>query len=290
MLPLFREALDPELNAVVSDNRLLKFLRARDHNIEKAAEMITGWWHWWRAPLPGTADVCPCSILDNVEDPKEGIYEDCPHLLHGEDKEGRPLYYEKTGVISANFSELKKHVSGEDELVARHVRIQEISAIRLLHQSKQHNKNVGKVMIVFDMTGLNMKPDLMALQYFRKMLSVDQNYYPETLHRMFVINAPWFFTAIYALVSPWIDPLTAQKIRIVGSDYLPVLREYIDDSNIPDYLGGTMSDCVYRWPYSEKFGISPDQIREAIRIRGGHLGGFETLEPTDERKVSGSEA
>ncbi len=203
------------------------------------------------------------------DDPLEPVYTRLtPHAFHGEDKRGRPVFWERTGLISRNFSELKKDIPTEDILVSRHVRVMELEMIRLVHQSHKHHRFISKVSVIFDLSGMNMSPDFMGIQFIRKMLHIDQNYYPETLQKMFIINAPFFFTAIWAIISPWVDPITAQKIRILGSDFLPTLREFISDDNIPDYLGGSCTGLTWCYPYEETEGISSEQLVEAVNRRG----------------------
>jgi len=267
-MEVLRKRLPDELNENVSDFKCIQFLRARNMNVDKAQEMIQNWWTWWNTPLPGD-ELCPYNILTRRDDPLEPVYSKLvPHTFHGEDKRGRPVFYERTGLISKNFSELKKDIPTEDILVSRHVRVMELEMIRLVHQSHKHHKFVSKINIVFDLAEMDVTPDMMGIQFLRKMLHIDQNYYPETLQKMFIINAPWFFTAIWALISPWMDPLIAQKVIILGADFLPVLRRFINDDNIPDYLGGSCTGLSWHYPYEESEGISPDQLIDAVNRRG----------------------
>ena len=53
------------------------------------------------------------------------------------------------------------------------------------------------------------------------------------------MNAPWTFTAAWKLVSGWLDEKTRQKIQIVGGKTLKELSKYVDEENIPDFLGGS---------------------------------------------------
>ena len=41
-------------------------------------------------------------------------------------------------------------------------------------------------------------------------------YYPETMLKMFLVNTPRLFPAIWKIVSPMIDPVSAAKISILG--------------------------------------------------------------------------
>lgn len=73
-----------------------------------------------------------------------------------------------------------------------------------------------------------------------------------------------FFTAIWALIKPWIDPVTSDKIQILGSDYLPTLREAIDDSQIPPELGGSAEGFYWTAPAPEEYGGSFEQLAAKV--------------------------
>ncbi len=69
-----------------------------------------------------------------------------------------------------------------------------------------------------------------------------------------MINAPWFFTSIWSLIKSFLDPKTASKFVILGTDYLPELRKYIDDSQIPEELGGSRTNFAWTFPESRTEG------------------------------------
>jgi hypothetical protein len=81
---------------------------------------------------------------------------------------------------------------------------------------------------------------------------------------MIMINAPWYFTAIWALVSFCVDPVTAEKITIVGSDYQSVLTDLIDADNIPSDVAGGSAEVAWHCPYPEGSGCSPSELREYL--------------------------
>lgn len=76
-----------------------------------------------------------------------------------------------------------------------------------------------------------------------------QNYYPESLWRLYLINAPTVFRAIWACVKPTIHPETLAKTFILGgkNDYLPIFqREGLTLANTPQALGGTSAGLTSR--------------------------------------------
>ena len=81
----------------------------------------------------------------------------------------------------------------------------------------------------------------MSICFEQPIIDVGTNYYPESLWKMFLINAPAIFRGIWKIVSPWIDPITRKKIFILGGekDYMPAFQKAnIPITSIPTYLGG----------------------------------------------------
>ena len=57
------------------------------------------------------------------------------------------------------------------------------------------------------------------------------------------------FTPLWAIIRPWLDPVTRDKFRVLGSNYQSELLEVIDAENLPVEYGGTCKcegGCV--WP------------------------------------------
>jgi hypothetical protein len=245
----------------------MRFLRARKMDPQKAADMASAWAQWATTPLPGSTDgLTPLTILSVKEDPNEDLFTRlAPYLMEGEDKDGHPIFWEKTGEASAGFYELKQHIS-HDQLLARHVRLQGIMECRLHHQSEKHGRRIEKLVAVNDYSHLSMYPDLDAIKFAIAVATMDSNNFPERLHRLIAINCPWYFNALYALVSPFADPVTLAKFVILGSNYQDELKNYIDESHIPEEYGGTMT-TGWGWPHSAASGASPEQIEAFVALR-----------------------
>lgn len=267
----FREAVGSEVSAMLADNDCMRFVRARKKNIKKAAQMATSWAEWWKTPFEeeSVKEFSPSTILKlQTEDPKEDMYTElCPHAMFGFSKVGHPVYWEKTGEIS-NILNVLKTKATVGELVARHVRFQEMARSRMFYINNKLSKTntseeIEKAVIVFDLKGLGMSPDLFGINYVKDMFTCDGNYYPERLHKMIMINAPWYFSAIWALVSFVVDPVTAEKIVILRSNYEETLKELIDEENIPKEMGG-LADVQWHWPYPEGSGCSPTELQQFI--------------------------
>ncbi len=90
-----------------------------------------------------------------------------------------------------------------------------------------------------DLANLSFKPDKHAIPIFKQTINIDSNFYPERLGAFFIINAPWIFKSLWALVRPWLDARTQRKFHVLGSDYAARLREFISEDQLPEEYGGT---------------------------------------------------
>merc|ERR1712150_411812 len=66
-----------------------------------------------------------------------------------------------------------------------------------------------------------------------------QDYYPELLGSLYIINAPWVFNLVFQAITPWMSEETSHKIHILGDNYKKELIEKIGKNALPIYMGGT---------------------------------------------------
>lgn len=70
---------------------------------------------------------------------------------------------------------------------------------------------------------------------------IGQDYYPEIMGQMFIVNAPMLFTGVWVIVKGFLDERTRKKITIIGSKYQKDLLQLVEADNLPDFLGGNCS-------------------------------------------------
>jgi len=82
-----------------------------------------------------------------------------------------------------------------------------------------------KHITLFDLQGLGFgHTDKKFIHLVRLMNKYFSSFYPETVHKIVVINAPTAFTVIYNVLKSFLHPITVSKVLVVGSNYLPTLE------------------------------------------------------------------
>lgn len=140
-------------------------------------------------------------------------------------------------IVASNWANVRKNFT-PDELTARHIRQQEIVRERCRLSSIRRGRLIEKGIVIMDLKGIPVFVEWACFKSLKEVITIDEAYYPETLKNLFVINAPVYFKALWAIVKPWLDPLTLEKIQICGENYYPVLSKYIDDDVLPVEYGG----------------------------------------------------
>lgn len=161
-----------------------------------------------------------------------------PHSYHKHDRAGRPIYIERTGMI--DLPKLLTIMDGDD-IVRRHIWHMEFISQMCRHATAAQGRPISKGTVIMDLKGLAMNPGNVAMETVNTSLHIDQTYYAERLHQVFIINTPWIFKGIWAIVSMWMDPVTKAKFKILGSNYKDTLLEYVSPECLPVEYGGT---CV----------------------------------------------
>lgn len=149
--------------------------------------------------------------------------------------------------VSSRFQDIKKELS-EDDIFNRHIRQQEVMIRRLQRASERHGRPIEKQIIVMDMKNVSMTMDFMALRVFKRTVVIDEACYPERLETLYMINAPFTFSVLWAIIKPWIDPVTVAKFKILGSNYKEALKETIAVDQIPVEYGGTCENFCWSFP------------------------------------------
>jgi CRAL/TRIO domain len=91
---------------------------------------------------------------------------------------------------------------------------------------------------IMDLKGVGVSKVSSVYGYVKSASAISQNYYPERLGKLYLINAPWGFSGAFNMVKSFLDPVTVQKIHILGTNYLEQLLAQVPKENLPKQFGG----------------------------------------------------
>ncbi|CAK6963299.1 SEC14-like protein 1 [Scomber scombrus] len=216
---------------IPKDQHVLRFLRARDFNLDKARELLCQSLTWRKQHQVDF-------LLDTWERPQL-LHDYYTGGWHHHDRDGRPLYILRLGQM--DIKGLVRAL-GEEALLRQVLSINEEGLRRCEENTRVFGRPISCWTCLADLEGLTMRhlwrPGIKALL---RIIEVVEANYPETLGRLLILRAPRVFPVLWTLISPLIDENTRKKFLVyAGNDYQGPggLVDYIDREIIPDFLGG----------------------------------------------------
>jgi hypothetical protein len=152
-------------------------------------------------------------------------------------QDGRPVYFELLGNI--DLAAMYKITTAERMLQNLVVEYEKLADPRLPACSRKAGQLLETSCSVMDLKGVGLSKIGSVYSYVKSVSAISQNYYPERLGKLYLINAPWGFSSAFSVVKGFLDPVTVQKIHILGTGYHAELSKQIPDVNLPKMFGGT---------------------------------------------------
>ncbi|KAI9897074.1 hypothetical protein N3K66_008096 [Trichothecium roseum] len=236
------------------DAILLRFLRARKWDIEKALVMMISTMTWRHGEMRVDEDIMKNGEAGAVDNEQNGQGKDKQlghdfleqirmgkSYLHGVDRKGRPICVVR----------VRLHKQGElcEESLEKYT-VYIIETARMVLSPP-----VDTATIVFDMTGFSMaNMDYTPVKFMIKCFEAN---YPESLGTVLVHNAPWVFQGIWKIIRGWLDPVVAAKVHFTNNK--KDLEEYIEPGRIAKELGG---DEDWEYKYVEPVPGENDKMKD----------------------------
>lgn len=208
---------DTELTTPTDDEFLLKFLRARKFDYDRAFRLLQRYYRLRSENSELYAECYPSAILNTFENNIQTILPDF-------DEMGRTVFIFQAGkwdpelcsldeVHLANQMCLEKAIQdGQTQILGI------VSIIDMKSYSLQHLRNV--------------RPS-----HFKKMVAVIQDSFPARFREFHIVNEPYIFEMLFTMVKPFLSEKIKNRIFFHGSN-LCSLHEHIPVEILPEELGG----------------------------------------------------
>ena len=147
------------------------------------------------------------------------------------------MYVEQLGGI--DLTAMYKITSADRMLQNLVVEYEKVTDPRLPACSRKAGQLLETCCTIMDLKGVSLSKAPQVYSYMQSASGVSQNYYPERLGKLYVINAPWGFATVFSIVKGFLDPVTVKKIHVLGSGYQKELHEQVPKENLPERFGGT---------------------------------------------------
>ncbi|KAA8493625.1 Random slug protein 5 [Porphyridium purpureum] len=203
------------MNAFLCEATMIRYLRARGHQLD-AAEAMLRESLVWRAKEQPERVVCQACIKNRRSHTMR---------LVGHDKKQRPVFYSHfTAVENRDPTDNVQHLIW---LLERSFESSDVS------QPQQY-------VWLLDFVGFSMGD--MNPSIGRKSLSLFSDQYPERLGKAVIMDSPMLFSGLWKVLSPFIDAKTHEKIEFVAYKARRPMMERLFDSELVDVLEKQISD------------------------------------------------
>ncbi|KAI9561274.1 hypothetical protein GHT06_012230 [Daphnia sinensis] len=218
------------------DQYLLKWLSVVGFDVARAEKMLRQTLEWRR--VNGVDEIFETFT------PGEVLQKYNPFGQIGVDKFGCPLFMHNLGAYDfagINLSCTKKELSNYGIwMLESYVRATKV-------ETERTGRQITRSTYIFNYEGITFRSlsNKSMLEQTIENSRLIFTHYPDSSRRLFIINAPSYFSMVYALIKPFLHECDVDKIKVYGRDkneWLPALLEEIDADQLPAYYGGTMTD------------------------------------------------
>jgi hypothetical protein len=187
------------------------------------------------------------AVFDSLDTWNLEAYENCLAAwwltggFMGHARDGSPLYFERMG--NAQFPTLASQLS-VDELVSLDIVhcMRSLGAIE--EDALRNGRPVRETLFVCDVKGFGWdQVSISAARVFAKIVGGRNYMLTETVSVILLVRVPSWFVGVWERFKYILDEGVRNKVRMATEDQsLSLLRGFIDDENIPVFLGGSKRD------------------------------------------------
>ncbi|XP_035213010.1 SEC14-like protein 2 [Stegodyphus dumicola] len=230
----FKRQLSDILSPYDTDAQMMKWLRARNYDLEKAAALFREFYFCRKLFEIDT-------IVTTYKKPEVFIKYEYNGFL-GIAKDRTPIRY-----IAMGRGDNRGFVKSLDSLslCTYLCYMLQLDILQAREESERIGREINDVTYIFDMEGFLIQDYLnkTVLETSLDLGRLVQDYYPEIWNNIFFVNAPTYFYRLYNLLKPILRGPLLQKVQVVSKEATPeILLKYVDEDVLPEFLGGKRRD------------------------------------------------
>ncbi|KAM8966872.1 alpha-tocopherol transfer protein [Pelodytes ibericus] len=214
----------------LSDDFLLRFLRARDFCIELSHKLLKNYLKWRRECPEISADLRPSPILNLFRAGYHGVLR------------SRDAYGSKVLVYRIAHWDPKEFSAYEV------FRVSLITSELIVKEAETQRNGIKAI---FDLQGWRLVHAFQITPSIAKQIAaVMTDSFPLKVRGIHLINEPLFFQPVFALIRPFLPEKMKQRVHLHGCNYIPTLHNHFSEDILPPEYGGTgpaMSELSEEW-------------------------------------------
>jgi len=198
---------NPDLGYTFTDTAVLRFLRGRKHEEDRAYKALLRHVQWRNE-----------NNVDDITEHKEKFQNELDNkklTIEGPTKNETISLFIHAGRHNKNDRDI-------DEM--RMYIIYTLESV--IAKSKADEESI---LIVFDLSEFSY--NCMDYEALKLLINILQYNYPDILSVALVVNAPFIFTACWYVIKGWFDPITAAKAQFIKKDEL---LNYFESTSLPE--------------------------------------------------------
>jgi len=212
------------------ESYLIKFLRPKDYNLEKAQEFLLENLKWREE-----------NQMDTIHSED---WSDMFHLFRRDvgsahDREGQPVLYFDVGGLDLRSAVL----SGRDSRFLRYIDKSIDEACDVVRERGEIYGNITRGHLIANAKGYNLVQHgcLRCIPVLLRIITSFERHWPECADKVMFFNVPSSAAALIEVALPLVSRETREALVIMGSNSgknLAFLREFFEDDQISSQLGG----------------------------------------------------
>ncbi|XP_038158949.1 alpha-tocopherol transfer protein isoform X1 [Cyprinodon tularosa] len=212
------EADDRSSVGSFSDCFLIRFLRARDFDLQLSLKLLLNYLQWRRVSPEISTCLCPLSVSGLLKASYHAV------LPHRDPAGSRVLIYRIGQWNPKDWSAFQ---------------VFRVSLMTSEIISRETETQRRGIKVIFDLKGwslghaLQINPSLA-----RKISSVLSDSFPLKVRGIHLVNEPMFFRPVFAMIRPFLADKIKQRVHMHGTDFHHTLSDFFSPDVLPPEYGG----------------------------------------------------